>query len=52
VDCIDEDSDFSIEPGQLELAKDKARAHAKSQHQIKLARQERATAAAEAVTGR
>jgi Na+-translocating ferredoxin:NAD+ oxidoreductase RNF subunit RnfB len=50
VDCIDEDPDFVIEPAQLEIAKDKARAHARSQHNIKIARKERALAAARAVS--
>jgi Na+-translocating ferredoxin:NAD+ oxidoreductase subunit B len=49
VDCIDEDPTFTIEPQRLEFAKDKARAHAKAQRGIKLARQERASAAATTV---
>lgn len=50
VDCIDPDPDYVIDELQLERAKDKARAHAKTQHTIKLMRRERATAAAKAAT--
>ena len=49
VDCIDPDPDYAIEPIKLELAKDRARAHAKRQHAIKTMRKERALAAREAV---
>jgi electron transport complex protein RnfB len=49
VDCINRDPEFAVDPGQLELAKDKARSHARAQHRLKVARQERAAAAARAV---
>ena len=49
VDCIDEDPDYLIDPEQLERAKEKARAFAKRQHGVRVARKERAAAAARAV---
>jgi electron transport complex protein RnfB len=48
VDCIDADPTYAHEPAQLELAKGRARAFAKRQHAIKVTRQERALAAAQA----
>ena len=47
VDCINPDPDYVIDPQQLELAKDKARSHAKRVHSAKVDRKARAVAAAE-----
>ena len=44
-DCISDDPDYTIEPDQLELAKEKARDWARRQHAIKLERKRRAAAA-------
>jgi formate hydrogenlyase subunit 6/NADH:ubiquinone oxidoreductase subunit I len=44
VDCIHPDSEYVIDPAQLELAKEKARGHAHRAHEIKLERKRRATA--------
>jgi electron transport complex protein RnfB len=52
VDCIDEDTDYVIDAGELALARDKARAFAKRQHGIKLMRQQRTSAAIGAVSNR
>ncbi len=49
VDCIDEDPTYVIDPRQLELAKERARAWAGRQHAVKVARRGRALAAAKAV---
>ncbi len=49
VDCIDEDPSYAIDPEQLERAKEKARAHAKTQRGIKLMRRQRALDAVAAV---
>ena len=49
VDCISPDPEYVIDPAQLELAKDRARAHARRQREIKVMRKERALAAREAV---
>jgi len=46
VDCIEEDPTYVIDPGQLELAKERARTWAHRQHTIKVARKERAERAA------
>ncbi|MDP3766963.1 MAG: 4Fe-4S binding protein [Dehalococcoidia bacterium] len=48
VDCIDQDPDYVADPEQLERAKDRARAYAHRQRAIKVARKERALAAAKA----
>lgn len=43
-DCIHPDPDYVIDPAQLELAKEKARAHARRTHEVKLERRRRAIA--------
>jgi len=52
VDCIHEDTDYVVDPGELAIAREKARAWAKRQHWIKVQRQQRATAAIGAVSAR
>ena len=47
VDCIHEDPDYVIDPEQLETAKVRARAFAKRQRAVKVARKERALEAAQ-----
>jgi electron transport complex protein RnfB len=49
VDCIVEDPSYVIDSQELELARDKARAWAKRQHNIKLMRRQRTDAAISAV---
>jgi electron transport complex protein RnfB len=51
VDCITPDPSYVHDPAQLELAKDKARAWGKRQHDVKVARKQRALAAAQATAG-
>ena len=46
VDCIEEDPSYVADPGQLEVAKARARAFAHRQHAAKLVRKRRALAAA------
>ena len=46
VDCIEEDPAYVIDPVQLEVARDRARAWAHRQRRIKVARRERAVSAA------
>ena len=48
VDCIHPDPDYTIDPVQLELAKEKARGHAHRTREIKLERKRRAVAAVSA----
>jgi electron transport complex protein RnfB len=45
VDCIHPDPDYAIDPAQLELAKEKARVHARRTRELKLERKRRAVAA-------
>jgi Pyruvate/2-oxoacid:ferredoxin oxidoreductase delta subunit len=49
VDCIDEDTEYVVAPAQLDLAKERARAFAHRQHNIKQIRKQRAAAAAGSV---
>ncbi len=51
VDCIDEDPNYVIDVPQLEQAKQKARVYAKRQRSTRVARKERAMAAAQAAVG-
>ena len=49
MDCIHQDPDYTPEPAKLEFAKEKARAFAKRQRGVLLARRERAYRAKEKV---